>query len=210
MTTRAVFFVDGNNWYHCAKSNGIDPKSIDLLKVASKLAMNRTLVGLRYYTGKVQQTGNLRLHADQQRFLDSLVNQDKRISVFLGRIEPRREKNKAAAELLEYMAKLRTPIDRTVYKELVAMGARHKVTEYMVEKGVDVMLAVDLVLMAERDEYDTAYLVSADGDYTHACEGVRKLGKKVFAVSPSHGAQLAGAVDSFLHLSPDWFADCAK
>jgi hypothetical protein len=45
------------------------------------------------------------------------------------------------------------------------------------------MLAVDMVRMAERNEYDTAYLLSADGDFTPAVKAVAEKGKKVFAAS---------------------------
>ena len=208
MANKAVAFIDGNNWYHCVKWAGLDPTEIDIIKVAVKLAGPRELVGIRYYVGQVTQTGNLRLHADQQRYLNGLVNQDKRVSIYYGRIEPRKSKNAAAVELLEFMSNLRIPIDRATYKALVEIGKKHKIAEYMVEKGVDVMLAVDLVTMAQRNEFDTAYLVSADGDYTHAAQFVRLLAKKVFAVSPSHGAQLAAVVDQFIHLNSAWLSDC--
>jgi uncharacterized LabA/DUF88 family protein len=78
----------------------------------------------------------------------------------------------------------------------------------MVEKAVDVMLAVDMVVMAERDQYDAAYLLSADGDFTPAVAAVRAHGKKVYGVSPAHGAQLAAAVDTFINLKREWFNDC--
>jgi uncharacterized LabA/DUF88 family protein len=70
------------------------------------------------------------------------------------------------------------------------------------------MIAVDMVVMAERDELDTAYLLSADGDFTPAVHAVRAHGKKVFAVSAGRGAQLAATVDSFIPVSAGWFADC--
>ena len=70
------------------------------------------------------------------------------------------------------------------------------------------MLAVDLVVMAERNEFETAYILSADGDYTHAVSAVRAHDKKVFAVSASHGAQLAGAVNSFIRVDAAWLGDC--
>ncbi len=78
----------------------------------------------------------------------------------------------------------------------------------MVEKAVDVMLAVDLVVLAERDTFDTAYLLSADGDYTHAVRFARELGKKVFAVSASHGAQLAAVTNAFIRVDTTWLSDC--
>lgn len=62
--------------------------------------------------------------------------------------------------------------------------------------------------MAFRHEYETAYLLSADGDFTPAVTAVRGLGKKVFAVSLGPGAKLAGAVDSYIRLRREWFRSC--
>jgi uncharacterized LabA/DUF88 family protein len=119
-------------------------------------------------------------------------------------------RSEAARELLAYLGSLTTKIDPT-YKDLVSIGNRHKVQYTQVEKAVDVMLAVDLVVMAQRNEFDTAYILSADGDYTHAVKFVRDSGKKVFAVAAaSNGAQLAAVVNAFIHLNKGWFADCYK
>ena len=62
-----------------------------------------------------------------------------------------------------------------------------------VEKAVDVMVAVDMVSMALRGEYESAYVLSADGDLTPAVEEVRRMGKSVYIASPNRGAQLAAA-----------------
>lgn len=47
------------------------------------------------------------------------------------------------------------------------------------EKGVDVMLAVDLVDMARTDAYDTAVVFSADTDLLPALEASVEIGKRV-------------------------------
>lgn len=47
------------------------------------------------------------------------------------------------------------------------------------EKGLDTKLNTDLVLYAGQDKYDTALLVSNDGDYYPGLEGVKQLGKKI-------------------------------
>ena len=84
----------------------------------------------------------------------------------------------------------------------------HQETTTFVEKAVDVMLAVDMVVMAERDAFDASYLLSADGDFTPAVEAVRAHAKKVYCPSPASGAQLAAVANSFIRLPLDWFDDC--
>lgn len=46
------------------------------------------------------------------------------------------------------------------------------------EKGIDVLLALHLVMGAMRDEYDVAVLVTADSDLIPAVETVFELGKR--------------------------------
>jgi uncharacterized LabA/DUF88 family protein len=209
---RAVFFVDGNNWYHGLKHAGVaDQKRISLAKIAKKLAGPRTWTEIRYYIGQVPQTGNPRLYAEQRSYLAQQRNLDARFSWHFGRLEQRHEKNQAADDLLAYLAGLsarKIQIDRQVFKELVSLGTKHKNVTFRVEKAVDVMLAVDLVVLGERDGYDAAYVLSADGDYTHAATFVRGLNKKVFAVSASSGAQLAAAANAFIKIDRAWLADC--
>ncbi len=77
----------------------------------------------------------------------------------------------------------------------------------MVEKAADVQIAVDMVTMAERDGFDTAYLLSADGDLTPAVTAVRALGRKVYVASATSGARLARECDCFLPLRRSWFAE---
>ncbi|MCY4193959.1 MAG: NYN domain-containing protein [bacterium] len=47
------------------------------------------------------------------------------------------------------------------------------------EKGVDVMLAVDVVDMARTDAYDTAVVFSADTDLLPALEAAVEIGKRI-------------------------------
>jgi uncharacterized LabA/DUF88 family protein len=148
--------------------------------------------------------------AQQRSFLATLTNTDERISVHLGRIEARTASNGAAKELREYLGGLTTKIDATVFADLSDLARRHENATIFVEKAVDVFLAVDLVTMAINDEYDAAYILTADGDYTPAVDAVRKLGKKVYAASLLSGAQLAKAVNSFIRLRASWFTDCYR
>jgi uncharacterized LabA/DUF88 family protein len=209
MTDRAIVFVDGNNWYHGLKSLGLtDLGQINYAKVSEKLIGPRDWIGTRYYVGQVRQTDNTKLYADQRRFLSQLRAMDRRISVHLGRLEQHSVDNVAAKELLSYLAALPIRLPPAVYRDLIALGKKHRSATVFVEKAVDVHLAVDLVSMAQRDEYDAAYILSADGDYTPAVEQARALGKKVYAASAKSGAQLAAAVNSFIRVDGMWVDAC--
>ena len=47
------------------------------------------------------------------------------------------------------------------------------------QKGVDVMLAVDLVMYASKNHYDTAVVIADDYDFKYAIEQTKNLGKQV-------------------------------
>ena len=51
------------------------------------------------------------------------------------------------------------------------------------EKGIDVQLALDFVMMAVRDEYDVGVLMSNDTDLRPALEEVIKLGRQTVEVA---------------------------
>ncbi len=184
--------------------------TLDYARLSRKLVGRRTWVGTRYYVGQVLQTADGELYAEQQRFLARLSAADARITCHLGRLEPRRVQDAAARQLQHYLRKLTVPIDAKVHRDLLFLARRHRTAEVFVEKAVDVMLAVDLVVMAERDQYDTAYLLSADGDFTPAVAAARAAGKAVFAVSPAYGGQLAAATTAFIRIDREWFRGCYR
>ena len=66
----------------------------------------------------------------------------------------------------------------TPYVE-VRLGIWKQRGDIMVEKGVDVMLATDLVTNAYKDHYDTAIVVSGDADFYPALQAVKDVGKHI-------------------------------
>ena len=206
---RAVVFINGNNWYHGLKTVGVgDLGRLDYASISRKLAGPRLWTATRYYIGRVPQTGNAQLYAAQRRFLAQLQRSDARFSVHLGRLEARSADDAVARELRAYLANLPQRIDPDVFRDLMRIALSNRPATVMVEKAADVMLAVDLVVMAERNQFDAAYVLSADGDFTPAVDAARALGKRIYAASALPGAQLASAVNSFIRLKRDWFEDC--
>jgi hypothetical protein len=211
VAARGILFIDGNNWYHSLVSAGVaDLSRLDYRRISEKLLGPRVWTGTRYYIGRVENRGNQRLYADQRRFLAGLGAADPRISIHLGRLETRTVKNETALRLRQYLSNLPVRIPPRVFRELLDLSHQYGSVEVMVEKAVDVMLAVDMVRMSERGGFDVAYLLSADGDFTRAVEAVTETRKKVFVASPAYGAQLAAVADSFIRLDRGWFSDCYR
>jgi uncharacterized LabA/DUF88 family protein len=75
---------------------------------------------------------------------------------------------------LRYYAHIESQLgDRFRKGFLIDAGGR------LIEKQVDVKLALDLAFCAVRDEYDIAALVSADGDFGAAAEEAQRVGKRI-------------------------------
>jgi uncharacterized LabA/DUF88 family protein len=67
---------------------------------------------------------------------------------------------------------------KTPYLEIRLGGT--KVSQGVpVEKGIDIMLATDLLYFAWNDFYDVAVLVSGDADFAYALQAVKNMGKHV-------------------------------
>ncbi len=203
---RAVFFIDGSNWYHAAKKIQINISAIDYGKFARKLSQeHRKVVEIRYYIGKI--SGDLNLSRSQANFLSIIKKQG--VKVILGRVEKKRvrpENNQIQKELDELLSSYGHLIKHSaVLDKLKKLTFRD--TYSYTEKRVDVNIAVDMVSTAMKDEFDVAYLVSADGDFIPAVETVRETGKKVFAATPASGYELKKAVNNFIYLRPEWFSN---
>jgi uncharacterized LabA/DUF88 family protein len=57
------------------------------------------------------------------------------------------------------------------------LGRLERRPEGMVEKGVDVNIVVDMLCLAFNNAFDTAILISGDGDFATAIESVKAYGK---------------------------------
>jgi uncharacterized LabA/DUF88 family protein len=81
------------------------------------------------------------------------------------------ETHKEQQDFLEVLRK-------TPYLE-VRLGRTKVAQGIPVEKGVDVMLATDLLYFGWNNSYDVAILVSGDSDFGYALQAVKNMGKHV-------------------------------
>ena len=69
-------------------------------------------------------------------------------------------------------------LQKTPYLE-VRLGGTKLSQGVSVEKGIDIMLATDLINYAWKDLYDIAILVSGDSDFAYALQSVKNMGKYI-------------------------------
>jgi uncharacterized LabA/DUF88 family protein len=84
----------------------------------------------------------------------------------------------------------------------VRLGIWKQRGDIMVEKGVDVMLATDVVTNAYKDHYDTAIVVSGDADFYPALQAVKDVGKHIEVAAfdmnlSAESARVADVVQKF-------------
>lgn len=74
-------------------------------------------------------------------------------------------------------------------------------------KGVDIQLTVDILSNVYKDNVDSIYLVSGDGDYKPVLEEAMRHGKHVYVAALSSGLniELKNCADKFIDLDPYYF-----
>jgi uncharacterized LabA/DUF88 family protein len=87
----------------------------------------------------------------------------------------------------------------------------HKFTKTTFQqKGVDSLIAFDLIALATRDAYDIAILVAGDQDFVCPILEVRMIGKQVenAFIEDGWSPALRGVVDKAILLDADFLQDC--
>ncbi len=104
--------------------------------------------------------------------------------------------------------KFLTALNSTPYLE-VRLGESKLRGDMAVEKGVDIMIATDMLKAGWDNLYDVAILVSGDGDFAYAVQTVKNMGKhvEVAAFRPNLSAELMQAADALEAFTPDYFSD---
>ena len=104
--------------------------------------------------------------------------------------------------------KFLTALYNTPYLEVRLGGAKTRGAT-TIQKGVDIMIAIDLLRFAWEDRYDVAVLVSGDGDFAYAVQTVKDMGKHVeVAAFPANLSwELVNVSDDREFFTPDYFED---
>jgi uncharacterized LabA/DUF88 family protein len=165
---KVYIIIDASNFYHLVlKKLGIQSFEFDFDKFAYFLAYKRTIVkhGKRYYVATVREKN------DRYETKKAMSNQTSLFSrLWKANWEIKSSKLKTRIETVK--------IDNRVenYQDILKKGVQEIIYERSREKGIDVKMAVDLIIDAKK--YDTAILVSSDTDLVPALDLIRFRFKK--------------------------------
>ena len=119
-------------------------------------------------------------------------------------VDQRREPQRYADQRKFFARMHQTPCLTLKLGRLVYRG------DVPIEKGVDVRLATEMLNLAWKDVYDTAIIVTGDGDFADAVELVKELGKHVENAFTRKGLSqdLYQACDRWATLDEDFLKEC--
>lgn len=121
---------------------------------------------------------------DIEKFCKKLAREDNlvKINYYIAPVE-RLSNPKMYANQQKFFAKLKKIKGLNIILGRLEKRSQNGKT-YYVEKATDVNLALDLVLDAQADIYDEAYLISNDGDFSGAVKAtIERFNKKVTYVA---------------------------
>ena len=144
--------------------------------------MNKVIVyidGFNLYHGLVDKGWRRYLWLDVQKMAESLLmfNQELVITkYFTARIvvgsDAKKQRQTTYIEALKTLDSLEV-IEGNYHKKLYKCHNCESTHTIPIEKMTDVNIAVEMILDAGKDKFDTALLVSADGDLVPAIKGIK-------------------------------------
>lgn len=151
---RAVAFIDGQNLFHHAREAfGYHYPNYDIQKLCDNISKAQTwnLTGIRFYTGVPDPSDDKFWNHFWVSKLAAMGRQG--ITVF--------------SRSLRYRNKTVKLPNSTTYSFL-----------HGEEKGIDVRIALDIIGMAFRNEYDVALVFSQDQDLSEVADEIRVIARK--------------------------------
>lgn len=179
---RVQVFIDQSNLYKAIQR--VYPQyQLYYDKLAMKLVGGRKLQRVNIYISELKPEWDAKSSKAQQQFISALINQP----FVTVKTRPLRYK----------------PIMK--HDKLVCMKRDR-------EKGIDILLATDMLSQAYVSGYDSMILVSGDGDYAPVLEEIKKMGKRVenAFLEESRSNALRRVSDIFIDLDKNVLGDCLE
>lgn len=150
---------------------------------------------------------NINTNVEYYKFACKLVGAQRRLircHVYTGAYDQAREPGRYAGQVRYFNKVQAMPFVTLKMRPLVLRGGTY------IQKGVDTLLATDMVSMAFLNHYEIAFVVSGDGDLAPAVDAVKAAGKQIIvaAFPRSRSTAVGNAADHEIILSSAYMADC--
>ena len=171
MEKKIFAYFDGSNFYHNCKNNYgiVNVKFDDICNNIIDLH-NEKIIKIKYFNCPINQQEAPHKYAEQSRFFQAL-KRTPFLELFLGKLA-RRQLKKININCDQCGHQEAESLICPKCKKNIAVTTCYKSWE----KGVDVRLAINMLLDALADKYDVALLFSGDADF---CPAVRYIVKEL-------------------------------
>ncbi len=148
-----------------------------------------------------------RIDLDFEKLVNKLINSRSLVRVYYYTAMPDQ-----ASDPIKYQRqqKFINALQRKNYFKVVLGRLEKRPNGGIVEKGVDISIAIDMLDLAYQHVYDTAILISGDGDFAHAVEIVERLGVHVenATTKSCSSMNLQQKCDKTIILDKHFLSDC--
>ena len=204
---KAIFFIDGNNWYHNVKKY-YNPSDIDIAKIVDLIKNKKeySLVEIIWYVSVPSIEDGEKTYFQHLSFLDHLKNKGIQVVTRkLQRLSNKKILNKKA-DLINSLdlCNLCKPIIEAQFLEIDDIKRK--------EKGIDVSIVVDMINKSLiKKECDVCVLISGDADFVPALKLIKDSGKEVLtsAVPLGYSSELRKKFPYFI-LNQDTLKKCFR
>lgn len=176
MPDRTAVFIDGSNFFKDFEELHIYSYQIEWDRLILDLIGPRDIEYALYYDCPKRAMGD-----EGPSELQNIADQKRRQGQFFS--------------LLRKIPWMEIRFGRLEKRESKCCGKPH-----LMEKGVDVQIAADMITGAIDGRFDTAYLISHDGDFSYTIESVRKYGRKCYVATPGESFHLGKVANAFIRL----------
>lgn len=182
MSKRTVVFIDGNNLYHNLKEIGINPSDLDFLKFSDFICSHFDVerAHIIYYNSIPRM--NDPSFFKHKKFLDDLKRAGIEVKTRKLQVYSTTEIKVNALEAIEEMKlceKCNPIVLTSLFKWIGSVVKK--------EKGIDVIMAVDVIENTLEKKYDCYIVVSGDADLVSAMKFAEKKGGKIFSAFVNEG-----------------------
>jgi len=169
---RAFLFIDSSNYYHTLKESKL-LNSFDYPSLYAELSKEYNIIKVLFYDAIKSINIEPGQYSRQQSFHQRIIKDIPNLVPRLRKLRYLGINNKVEEEL-----KKTKFCDKCIQKvrEFLSRAGLIKLSK---EKGIDIMLATDLIRGAFENQFDTALLATGDADYVPAVKMAQTLKKEI-------------------------------